>query len=99
MVPSFWLPLTELPRSVNGKVDLESLCQKAQELGREGFAALVASDVDTEDVVTDILELRISRVSASVLRADAQIISRGHSFLSIGGNSLQAIKTISSLRA
>lgn len=99
MVPSLWLPLAELPRSVNGKVDLKGLRQKSQELGREGFAALVASDADGEDVITDDLELKIARVWASVLGVSTQIIHRGHSFLSLGGNSLQAIKTISKLRA
>lgn len=98
MVPSLWLPLAELPRSVNGKVDLKNLRQKSQELGREGFAAL-SSDADEEGAITDDLELKIARVWASVLGVSAQIIGRTHSFLSLGGNSLQAIKAISRLRA
>lgn len=99
MVPSLWMPLTELPRSVNGKVDLKSLRLKSQEIGREGFAALVSSDTNGESAVTDDLELKIARVWASVLGVSARIVGRDHSFLSLGGNSLQAIKAISRLRA
>lgn len=99
MVPSLWLPLTELPRSVNGKVDLKSLRQRSQELGREGFAAFVATGADGEGAITDDLELKIARVWASVLGVGSQVVGRMHSFLSLGGNSLQAIKAISRLRA
>ncbi|KAL0937078.1 bacitracin synthase 3 [Colletotrichum truncatum] len=98
MVPSFWMPLPELPRSVNGKVDLKKLRSQSSELGVEGFAALAMSKDDQEEAITDDLELKIATVWASVIGIQTHIIKRHHSFLALGGNSLQAIKTISNLR-
>ncbi|OHW95875.1 bacitracin synthase 3 [Colletotrichum incanum] len=98
MVPSFWMPLPELPRSVNGKVDLKRLRIQSSELGVEGFAALAVSKDDQDEAIIDDLELRIATVWASVIGIHTRIIKRHHSFLALGGNSLQAIKVISKLR-
>jgi amino acid adenylation domain-containing protein len=97
MVPSMWLPLAQLPKNVNGKVDFHKLRKTARELGVAGFAKIMASG-DEGELVIDDTEVKIARVWAGVIGIDRDTIRRHHSFLALGGNSLQAIKTISQLR-
>ncbi|EAQ91556.1 hypothetical protein CHGG_03491 [Chaetomium globosum CBS 148.51] len=102
MVPGFWLPVPELPRSMNGKVDFHALRRKACELGTPGLSQfLVAPTVATNDAAEKPaigMERDIARVWAAVLGLDETFVRRHHSFLSLGGNSLLAIKAVGQLR-
>ncbi|OAA54533.1 Amino acid adenylation [Niveomyces insectorum RCEF 264] len=111
MVPGLWLPLSALPRSVNGKVDLHQLRKTACELGMAGMSKfLVTAPTTGEAVAADknaarhddspqnTTERKLASVWSSVLGIDRAIIQRQHTFLALGGNSLLAIKAIAQLR-
>ena len=122
MVPSYWLPLEQLPKNANGKTDYQSLKRMARELGVTGLARLLVSssplgagadhtssdsefgesnsgsEFDGGSVILDEHELEVASVWASVLAIDISVIGRQSAFLSLGGNSLQAIRAVAQLR-
>ncbi|KAH6614358.1 hypothetical protein B0J18DRAFT_485207 [Chaetomium sp. MPI-SDFR-AT-0129] len=102
MIPSFWLPLQHLPRSMNGKVDFHALRKAACGLGTAGLSQFLVAQPQTRhdpgEKLVDDMERDIARVWATVLGLDKTLVRRHHSFLSLGGNSLLAIKAIGQLR-
>ncbi|TEA14612.1 Nonribosomal peptide synthase sidE [Colletotrichum sidae] len=99
MVPTLWMPLDELPRIANGKVDLKTLRGRAAELGVAGFSALAtASATRRGGVITDPVEHDIAAAWAAALGIPDEAVDRHQSFVELGGSSLQAIRVIASLR-
>lgn len=96
MVPTFWMPLAEIPTNINGKTDVRGFKAKAESLGVEGFLKLMSSG--DPGTLTDKTQLQIAKVWAHVLGLDFKTIGREHSFLMLGGSSIQAIRAIGELR-
>lgn len=97
MVPSYWLPLDEIPKNANGKTDYQKLKKMVKELGISGLARLLAVGDDSDTPLNET-EVRIAKVWASVIGIELAVIGRQSSFPALGGNSLQAIKAVSELR-
>ncbi|KAH7028569.1 hypothetical protein B0J12DRAFT_768952 [Macrophomina phaseolina] len=97
MVPSFWVPLAEIPTNTNGKTDVRGFRAKAESLGVEGLLALMSAGADV-GALADETELAIAKVWAKVLGLGLNSIGREHSFLMLGGSSIQAIRAIAELR-
>ncbi|KAL7786731.1 hypothetical protein V8C37DRAFT_419449 [Trichoderma ceciliae] len=87
MIPGLWLPVHEIPKNANGKVNLHQLRSMARELGAVGFANLMAGEDGQSDAAW-----------ASVLAIETTVIRRYHSLIDLGGSSIQAIKVVSELR-
>jgi non-ribosomal peptide synthetase component F len=94
MLPSYYLPLSDLPRNANGKLDIANARKKAEELGREGLlAAISRSDaraVKSGSVSPHMIVLR--QIVAEVLSIPASAVIVTESFLFLGGSSLDAIR-------
>ncbi|KAH8907864.1 acetyl-CoA synthetase-like protein [Coniochaeta sp. PMI_546] len=97
MVPSYWLPLDDIPKNANGKTDYQKLKTMVRELGISGLARLLATGNDQSAPLSEA-EVKLAKVWASVLGIDLSVIGRQSSFLALGGNSLQAIRAVSELR-
>jgi amino acid adenylation domain-containing protein len=105
MVPTFWLPLTELPVLYSGKIDRSQvsrwLCEP-DEKSKEQIQAWVASidtlDEDQKQPTTPTQE-KLQRIWANVLHLPAVKVSVGRSFLKLGGDSILAITVATQSRA
>ncbi|KAB5562970.1 hypothetical protein GE09DRAFT_1172120 [Coniochaeta sp. 2T2.1] len=97
MVPSYWLPLEDIPKNANGKTDYQKLKKMVRDLGVSGLARLLAAGSDTDAPLSET-EVKVAKVWASVIGIDLSVIGRQHSFPELGGNSLQVIKAVSELR-
>ncbi|KAB2573445.1 Nonribosomal peptide synthetase 3 [Lasiodiplodia theobromae] len=96
MVPSFWMPLDDIPTNINGKTDVRGFRAKAESLGVEGFLKLMAGGA--AEALTDKTQIQIAEVWAEVLGLDIKTIGKEHSFLLLGGSSIQAIRALAELR-
>lgn len=98
MVPAFWAPVDSIPSNANGKVDIRAVQKLAKDIGAEGLLrkALGVSDDDSD--VSDPIELIVAECWADFLDIPTSIIKRQHDFVSLGGSSIQAIRSISMLQ-
>ncbi|KAK1623103.1 hypothetical protein BDP81DRAFT_454803 [Colletotrichum phormii] len=99
MVPSIWFPVKEIPKNANGKINYAFLRSSAEALGVSGFTKLmtIGDDSDVVDAVNKS-EVVIASAWSSILKIDRSIIRRSHSFMDLGGSSIEAIKVVSELR-
>ncbi|KAJ3541872.1 hypothetical protein NM208_g4404 [Fusarium decemcellulare] len=100
MVPGIWLPLEEIPKNGNGKINYHWLRLQARELGVAGFASLMDAN-STEfnaNILVDEVEEKIATVWATILRTDLSVIRRSYTFTDLGGSSIQAIQVTAELR-
>ncbi|RDW70380.1 hypothetical protein BP5796_08777 [Coleophoma crateriformis] len=99
MVPSFWLQYDALPTNENGKIDLKAIKSKAQSMPSIDMIFHHRRSAKAAEPVVDKVELIIQEVWAKILHLDPGDIGRLDSFFALGGNSMQAIQMINSLRA
>ncbi|KAK1988893.1 hypothetical protein LZ30DRAFT_818068 [Colletotrichum cereale] len=100
MMPGIWVPLQNVPKNANGKINYAHLRSLAKELGVVGFAKLMGTQ-DSLSGTTNIkgdVEITIASAWSVILGVDRSVIRRSHAFLDIGGTSIQAIQVISELR-
>ncbi|KJZ77826.1 hypothetical protein HIM_03003 [Hirsutella minnesotensis 3608] len=98
MVPCYWLSIQELPTNGNGKLDRRMLQRMIKELGVSGLAAQGMDITVSQDMPSSATELMIAEAWSSVLTVSLDIISRKHSFVSLGGSSIQALRVMSVLQ-
>ncbi|MET9225533.1 amino acid adenylation domain-containing protein [Lentzea sp. NPDC003310] len=89
LVPSVFVPMTEVPLTPNGKVDRRALPAPAPEV--------VAGDADRVAPSTD-LERALAGLWAGVLRVDVDAIGLRDNFFALGGDSLLGIQLASRAR-
>jgi amino acid adenylation domain-containing protein len=105
MVPTFWIPLTELPVLHSGKIDRSQvsrwLCEP-DEKSKERIQAWVASihklDEHQKHPTTPAQE-KLQRIWANVLHLPEVKVSVDRSFLNLGGDSILAITVATQSRA
>lgn len=96
MVPSAFLPLSRLPKTVSGKLDYASLRACCQRLARPQLVAFW-SDPAALPATTPTERLLVS-AWAGVLGCEESVLGADSDFLRMGGDSLHAILLISALR-
>jgi amino acid adenylation domain-containing protein len=85
MIPSFFVPLTEFPRTPNGKIDKNALPEP--EIGKaKDFIAPRTS-----------IETKMVELWSEVLNIDKEKISINENFFDLGGNSLKIVQLNSML--
>ena len=98
MIPAFWYPIEDIPKNANGKIDYTRIRHQLEALEHEELVRLSSSSNLESEKVIDEVELMVREVWAEVLQLNVQSISRGDSFSSLGGSSLQAIAAVAKLR-
>ncbi len=86
MMPTFWVPLEELPLTRNGKLDRR---------------ALPAPALETMAVLTtpsNALEAELQGLWSEVLNRPVEEIGVEHNFFELGGHSLKAIRLVSRIK-
>ncbi|KAF6826568.1 nonribosomal peptide synthase (Bacitracin synthase 3) [Colletotrichum plurivorum] len=96
MLPGLWLPLDEIPKNSNGKINLHHLREQAKRLGSVGFANLMAGTEDNSAMGQ--IEGKLAQVWARLLDIDVSSVRPSHVFTDLGGSSIQAIQVVSELR-
>jgi amino acid adenylation domain-containing protein len=95
MWPSFYIPLRSIPMTVTGKVDMRALRNCLQKSTRHELEAYQPSArVEMAQPATQI-EMCLHGVFAQVLGVDGSSFGVHHSFISLGGDSLSAMKVVS----
>ncbi|CAI4212353.1 unnamed protein product [Parascedosporium putredinis] len=100
-VPTFFIPVTEFPYLVSGKVDRRALLGFAAEATAEQLAACNAGfmSATTVDVVlpSNEVEEKIAASCKEILKLPS--LSMSDNFFVAGGDSISAIKVVASVRA
>lgn len=98
MIPTLFIPLNRLPKLVSGKIDRKTLRLAAAKLS-EGDISAWKVDVATEKrAPTNKGEEVMRRMWASVLRVSETDIGVDDNFVSLGGDSITAIKLVAQAR-
>ncbi|THC87964.1 hypothetical protein EYZ11_012591 [Aspergillus tanneri] len=97
MVPSAFVPLTQLPLTPSGKVDRHLLREAAASLSQEQLTAYTTMGYKKRSPSTEN-EKKLQRVWASVLHLDMHDIGKDDSFIPLGGDSITAMSMVSAAR-
>ncbi|KAF3492239.1 peptide synthetase [Arthroderma uncinatum] len=97
MVPTTFIPLSELPLAASGKTDRKRLREAALTLSREDIQAYAPSR-DRRPVSTE-MERKIQAIWAKTLKISLSEISAGDSFFQLGGDSIAAMKVAAAAKA
>ncbi|KAI0011480.1 hypothetical protein F4779DRAFT_615500 [Xylariaceae sp. FL0662B] len=101
-VPSIWVPLRRLPLTVSKKVDrkfLQSMISSLSIKQLSLFANPSASLSPDEQVEMTGNEAKLQKLWADIFRVDSSTIEPHDHFLSLGGDSVLAIKLVAAARA
>lgn len=95
MVPTAYIPLAKLPMTATGKTDRKAL----RELGKAySPPSLSTSSTTTPDVVLTTTETTLRGLWAGLLGLEPSLISTGHAFADIGGDSIKTMSLAMAIR-
>ncbi|OBT64153.1 Nonribosomal Peptide Synthase (NRPS) [Pseudogymnoascus sp. 23342-1-I1] len=93
MIPTVYIPLQNIPRSITGKIDRRQLREIGSSLTAKDIAMLSRLDGERRAPESD-MERLIQRLWAEVLQIDLDSISADDSFIRMGGDSIGAIRLV-----
>ncbi|GAB4195555.1 MAG: hypothetical protein Tsb002_28140 [Wenzhouxiangellaceae bacterium] len=89
MLPSEYIPVDSIPRTINGKIDLVALSKMRKAQASEQLTSKKPNEV----------EKKILNIWSEILELDPGSISLTSNFFDVGGNSLLAAKLIANLQS
>jgi amino acid adenylation domain-containing protein/thioester reductase-like protein len=92
MIPSAYIPMTDLPRGLTGKTDRRALREMGAKLDRKALASLYGANPVQHIEPTIEAEIQLRDLWASVLNLRASDIGTQDNFLRLGGDSIAAIR-------
>jgi amino acid adenylation domain-containing protein len=100
MIPSVFVPLKHLPRSIGGKIDRRKLRESVAKVSRQELNALFVSESsDTRRFVATSAERTLQQIWARALGIAIERIGVEDSFFRLGGDSISALQATSQARA
>ncbi|KAK6222204.1 non-ribosomal peptide synthetase [Colletotrichum tabaci] len=100
MVPTYWVPIDRMPLMPSTKTDRRRLAQLMQSFSAEEVAVFSAEHATLEHkAATTSAERKLARLFGSVLDTDPEKISICGDFLSLGGDSIRAMRLAASCRS
>ena len=97
MIPSMFIPCKFMPSITSTKLDRNTLKRKTNELGQDALARYSLQDGEKRAPETP-MESKLQLLWAEILNLPADTIGRDDSFLRIGGDSITAIRLVSTAR-
>ncbi|KAG2007942.1 hypothetical protein GB937_008135 [Aspergillus fischeri] len=97
MMPSVYIPMTDLPRGLTGKTDRRALREKGAKLDRKALASLYDATPAQHIEPNTKAEKQLRDLWASVLNLPASDIGTQDNFLRLGGDSIAAIRLATDL--
>ena len=99
MIPSLFIPLSQMPWTASGKLDRPRLAKIVLSLSKEETAPFkLASTTNKRDPTTD-MEIKLRSLWGSVLSLEPASITLDDSFFVLGGDSVQAMRLVAAARA
>lgn len=99
MIPTLFIPLTRLPKLVSGKIDRKSLRSAAAKLTDEVISVYKLDQSAEKRQPSTQEECAMQRQWADVLRLPVAEIGVDDNFVTLGGDSITAIKLVAQARA
>ncbi|KAK8110637.1 nonribosomal peptide synthase [Apiospora kogelbergensis] len=105
MIPTLWAVLQELPVTTSGKIFTKGLQQWVDGMSQETFLRVTGSSTDSgvekdgESKKMSETEQKLQKIWARVLNLPIESITRSNTFLSVGGDSVTAMRVMSLCRA
>nr|ABA12609.1 putative nonribosomal peptide synthetase [Omphalotus olearius] len=99
MRPFFWLCLTHFPTDTSGKLDRRQVRALLHEHGATGLSKPVVDEKVAFRPPSNEAEYVMASVLSQLLNRRVESIDLDESFLSLGGNSLQAMRLTTALQA
>lgn len=98
MVPSVFIALPELPKTISKKIDRKSLRAMAASYSRKELVSLGSLDDGLKRQPTTERERRLQAVWSQVLDVEPQNIGLDDDFFQIGGDSISALSLVAEAR-
>ncbi|KAL2148967.1 hypothetical protein VTH82DRAFT_1653, partial [Thermothelomyces myriococcoides] len=99
MIPTLFIPLNRLPKLVSGKIDRKSLRLAASKLTDEEISSYKVDQGAAKRQPSTPEEAAMQRLWASVLRLPESQIGMDDHFVTLGGDSITAIRLVAQARA
>ncbi|KAI1626476.1 hypothetical protein EDD37DRAFT_349340 [Exophiala viscosa] len=93
MVPSLFIPMAQVPLTMNGKVDRRGLRELAGSLSQEDKLKYALEDAAKEEPSTET-EYMLRDLWARILSVESSTIGIGDHFFRLGGDSILAMKLV-----
>ncbi len=93
MVPSLFIPMAQVPLTMNGKADRRALRELAASLTREETLAYGLQSTTKTEPTTET-EFKLRDLWAQILAVDPATIGRTDHFFRLGGDSILAMKLV-----
>jgi aryl carrier-like protein len=97
MIPTVYIPLQSMPRTITGKIDRRQLQAHGSSLTSKDLATLSRIDGERQAPQSD-MERLIQGLWAEVLKIDPDSISTEDSFMRLGGDSIGAMRLVGMAR-
>lgn len=97
MIPSAYIPMTDLPRGLTGKTDRRALREMGAKLDPKALATLYGANPAPHSEPTTEAEIQLRDLWASVLNLPASDIGTQDNLLRLGGDSIAAIRLATDL--
>lgn len=100
MIPTTWVLVGRLPLSVSGKLDRKVVKQWVEQMDEETYQRITSStDEPATEAAANEREGKIQHLWSRVLNLPPHLVTMGHSFLSLGGDSITAMQLVSLFRS
>ncbi|KAJ6779810.1 hypothetical protein PWT90_01502 [Aphanocladium album] len=90
MIPAWLLPISEMPLTVNGKLDRPKVLQMASGLDKSSYVEAFGAVAFAEPQTTT--ELQMQSLWANILKIDSSTVGRLDNFFHLGGDSIIAMR-------
>ena len=99
MVPSIWVIIEALPILVSGKLDRRQVSTWLEQMDETTYKAIVNETETTESITPQNATTRLlQEICADIFDVPAQSIKLNDSFLSLGGDSISAMRVMAKCR-
>ena len=99
MVPSLFVPLSQMPWTASGKLDRLRLCRIIAALSKDETAPFKLASSGNKRAPTTEMEKRLRDLWEKLLALQPQSIALDDNFFVLGGDSVQAMKLVAAARA
>lgn len=99
MIPSLFMPLSQMPWTTSGKLDRVRLCKIVTSLPKEAMAPFRLASVGTSRGPSTAMEKKLQSLWETILNLKPDSVTLDDSFFVLGGDSVQAMKLVAAARA
>lgn len=99
MIPSLFVPLSQMPWTTSGKLDRGRLCKIISGMQKEAMAPFRLANVGTARTPTTTMEKKLQSLWETILNLKPDSVTLDDSFFVLGGDSVQAMKLVAAARA